>query len=359
MDPLWVDAKNYLISQGQQLSTHGLNAAMNLLASNPQLRPSAVKSGGGTNAIAAGLGAPTDQIVQTSLAPPAPPTRNSPKAGGGSSSKGASSGNRTAGGTSASSKAAHAIPAPVEKPRTVDAQSPVAADGSSLTQTPAPQPSSPIAPAQAASGDNSDQGLPWGRIAAGGAGLAGVLMALLGARRGEGPGMRPRNSLEGEVIPPSGRPVPTGGGRGGPIIDGQVDPIQQLLGGQSNIGASAPTDRGYSPTDPLSGSPLSTADELWGQAYQQSQNQLPPPPPIQMPNETSGPVITPPTLDDIIMQLTNQTPTGQSPAGPVLPPSLPPGGPRNNSPIGTLKGTRPPTNHPSRGSNNGQTKNFR
>lgn len=62
-NPLWVDARDYLTSQGQGVTTANLNQAMNLLASNPALRPSYAKaSSDPATSIAAGLGAPTDQL---------------------------------------------------------------------------------------------------------------------------------------------------------------------------------------------------------------------------------------------------------------------------------------------------------
>src|SRR3954470_20021037 len=76
MNPLWVDARDYLHSQGQPITTGNLNNAVDFLANNPQLRPSAVKGGSAGNAasIGAGLGAPTDQIVSTPLPPPNNPS---------------------------------------------------------------------------------------------------------------------------------------------------------------------------------------------------------------------------------------------------------------------------------------------
>jgi hypothetical protein len=55
-NPLWVDARDLLSSQGHSLNTYNLNNAMDFLASNPQLRPSVVKAGGSGNEAAIGAG---------------------------------------------------------------------------------------------------------------------------------------------------------------------------------------------------------------------------------------------------------------------------------------------------------------
>jgi hypothetical protein len=307
-NPLWVDARDLLSSQGHSLNTYNLNNAMDFLASNPQLRPSVVKAGGSGNeaAIGAGLGAPTDQIVSTPLAPPQA-NRSSPAkpSGAGGGRSGASTGG------SASTRPAPAPP--VAKPQTVNAEDPVSATGDPLQQLVAPAPaSSPVAPATAAPAADAEEGGlgTGGRLAVGAAGVTALLTALLGLRGGGGGGMRPRSSLEGEVIPPS--PVARTGAPGGPTIEGAVDPIQQLL--------------------------PSPQRQIEGPAG----NQVVPSDSIPMPNETSGPAMTTPTLDDIIAQLVNQTPTGASPAPPQLPPSLPPGGKPMRNITGTTRGTKAP-----------------
>jgi hypothetical protein len=302
---MWVDARDLLQSQGHSLNTYNLNNAMEFLANNPQLRPSVVKAGGSGNeaAIGAGLGAPTDQIVSTPLAPPQA-NRSSPAkpSGAGGGRSGASVGGST--------RTRPAPAPPVAKPQTVNAEDAVGANGDPLQQLvpPAP-PSSPVAPASAAPAADAGGGLgTGGRLAIGAAGVTALLTALLGMRGGGG-GMRSRSSLEGEVIPPSplARTAP-----GGPIIEGSVDPIQQLLG-----------------------SPQRQIEGPGG-------NQVVPSNSIPMPNETSGPAMTTPTIEDIIAQLTNQTPTGASPAPPQLPPSGPPGGKPMRSIMGTTRGTKAP-----------------
>jgi hypothetical protein len=301
-NPLWVDARDLLSSQGHSLNTYNLNNAMDFLASNPQLRPSVVKAGGSGNeaAIGAGLGAPTDQIVSAPLAPPQA-NRSSPAkpSGAGGGRSGASVGGST--------RARPAPAPPVAKPQTVNAEDPVSPTGDPLQQL-VPPPSSPVAPATAAPGaDAGGGGVNWGALGAGALGVTGLLAAVLGRGKSEA-GLRPRSSLEGEVIPPS--PVARTGAPGGPTIDGSVDPIQQLL----------------------------PSPQIEGPAG----NQVAPSNSIPMPNETSGPAITTPTLDDIIAQLINQTPTGASPAPPQLPPSLPPGGKPMRNITGTTRGTKAP-----------------